>query len=217
MATAKKATKKAAKKAAKGTAKAAGPPEIMQVRIELLDIKPPIWRSVQVPATITLAEMHDVIQLSMGWEYSHLYLFGSPETELEYSSHELDNVMPDNRELLARFLKTKRDKLYYVYDMGDDWQHLIKLEAMIAREPRAKYPRCVGGARACPPEDCGGPWGYLAGLEAHADPEHPDHDDYVEWYGRFRPEAFSLAAANKRLGELRGRSRAAGSAEDDTK
>jgi hypothetical protein len=91
-------------------------------------------------------------------------------------------------------------KFTYTYDFGDNWRHVIQVEKVLAAEPGARYPRCVGGKRACPPEDCGGPWGYGDFLEAISNPKHPEHEDMLEWAGdEFDPEAFDLEAVNEEL------------------
>ena len=187
-------------KAAKATS------TVYQLKVTLKDIKPPVWRRVQVPDG-TLGDLHEVIQIVMGWTDSHLHQFvvrgtsyGPPapddfgfETDMEYEDEEgvlLSEVVKGDRKV----------KFRYEYDFGDGWQHDIEFERVVEREPRARYPRCVGGARACPPEDVGGPWGYADFLAAMADPKHEDHREMKEWIGgRFDPEVFSVDAVNKEL------------------
>src|SRR5262249_38134478 len=94
----------------------------------------------------------------------------------------------------------KRPRIGYEYDFGDGWRHEVRLEKALEPEPKVKYPRCIDGARACPPEDCVGPWGYADLLEALADPRHPEHRDMREWVGgRFDPEKFSADKVNREL------------------
>ena len=98
----------------------------------------------------------------------------------------------------------KNAPFVYEYDFGDSWQHSIQFERVVEPEPKVKYPRCAEGARACPPEDCGGVWGYADFLKAIADPKHPDHRDMKEWIGgKFDPEKFSVEAVNRELKNLR--------------
>jgi hypothetical protein len=114
------------------------------------------------------------------------------DRELDYQS--ADRVRLS--ELAARGVK----KFGYLYDFGDSWEHTITFEKPVAREPKVKYPRCVAGARACPPEDCGGAPGYYHCLDALADPKNPEHAWKIEWLGgSFDPEAFDLVATNKEL------------------
>ena len=106
----------------------------------------------------------------------------------------------DGIRLSQVFTGKKKARIVYEYDFGDSWQHEIVLEKTLEPEPKVKYPRCVEGARACPPEDCGGIWGYADFLEAISDPKHPDHRDMKEWIGgKFDPEKFSVDAVNKEL------------------
>ncbi|MGC1717342.1 MAG: plasmid pRiA4b ORF-3 family protein, partial [Isosphaeraceae bacterium] len=101
------------------------------------------------------------------------------------------------------FTGKKKPRIVYEYDFGDSWQHEIALEKTQEPDPKVKYPRCVEGARACPPEDVGGSWGYADFLEAMADPKHPEHREMKEWIGRkFDPEKFDLKAVNRELRTL---------------
>jgi hypothetical protein len=136
-----------------------GPAYTLTIRLE--DVHPPVWRQVQVPASATLASLHEIIQVAMGWSGMHLHQFGPMmwgELRGEYAtSATLDSC-----------LTTPGHTLGYLYDLGDMWVHRITLDKITAR-PRAQLPRCITGQRACPPEDCGGPWGYedtLKGLRA---------------------------------------------------
>ncbi len=91
-----------------------------------------------------------------------------------------------------------------MYDFGDSWQHEIRLEKTLVPEPKVEYPRCMDGARARPPEDCGGIWGYVEFLEAMASKDHPDHQNMKEWIGgKFDPEKFSVDEVNRELKNLR--------------
>jgi len=178
---------------------------IFQVKITLLGTRPPIWRQVQVE-DCTLAKLHEIIQLAMGWQFSHLYNFavagewyGDPEMgdDLEWKS--------DRKVKLSQIVRAGHRRFTYVYDMGDNWEHVIQVEKTVAAEPKAKYPRCIAGARACPPEDCGGVWGYEELLEAVGNPKHEEHREMLEWLGgRFNPEKFDLRAVNRQLARTAG-------------
>ncbi len=170
--------------------------KIYQIKITLKYIRPPIWRRVQVRADVTLAEFHRLLQIAMGWYDSHLHQFivgktyyGTPDID-EFS--EL-NLKDDSKAQLGRVLTKPKQKLIYEYDFGDGWEHEILLEKVFAPEPGVRYPRCIGGARACPPEDCGGAGGYENFLAAIRDPGHEEHDEYLDWIGgAFDPEEFEL-------------------------
>ncbi len=181
--------------------------KIYQLKITLKHIRPQIWRRAQVHGDITLAKLHRVIQVVMGWYDSHLHQFivgetyyGVPSLD-EFSELELKN---ERKARLDQILLKPKQKMVYEYDFGDSWQHEILLEQVLPPDPRTRYPVCLGGARACPPEDCGGVGGYEEFLEAIRDPEHEEHDEYLEWIGgEFDPEAFNLDDINRGLKSVR--------------
>jgi Plasmid pRiA4b ORF-3-like protein len=115
----------------------------------------------------------------------------------------LPDIMAYRREFLERLSRVVASgikKFTYTYDFGDNWDHAILVEKTLEAEPGVRYPRCVGGKRACPPEDCGGPWGYGDFLEAVGDPRHPEHEEMLEWAGgEFDPEAFDIETVNEEL------------------
>ncbi len=177
---------------------------VYQFKITLLDIKPPIWRRIQVPDG-TLDELHEHIQTAMGWTNSHLHQFeigrqrfGDPEMlDDGWGDHDF---IDSRKTRLSKLLEKKRRsfRFVYEYDFGDGWQHEIVYEGPHSPETGLKYPRCLEGALACPPEDCGGPWGYGDFLQAIRDPKHENHADLLEWIGgEFDPAAFSAAATTK--------------------
>jgi Plasmid pRiA4b ORF-3-like protein len=144
---------------------------ILRLKIILADTAPPIWRRVEVPAAMTLRQLHTVIQLAMGWDDDHLHRF--------HRGHDTLPARLRLDELAARGIK----HFTYLYDMGDSWEHRIQLEKQYPAEPGASYPRFVDGAMCCPPEDVGGVPGFSRFLEAMADPRHPDHDEQLDWHG----------------------------------
>ncbi|MBI4526872.1 MAG: plasmid pRiA4b ORF-3 family protein [Deltaproteobacteria bacterium] len=181
--------------------------EIYQLKITLKYSHPPIWRRVQVPGDMTLGKLHGVIQAAMGWYDSHLHQFivgkayyGLPSFD-EVSELELN----DERKVgLSKVLSKSKQKIVYEYDFGDSWQHEILLEKIVPPDSKTRYPICLGGARACPPEDCGGIGGYASFLQAISDPGHEEHKETLEWVGgEFDPEAFDLEAANRALKRIR--------------
>lgn len=131
--------------------------EIVQLKVRLLGISPMIWRRLLVPASMTLQELHGVLQVAMGWEGIHLFSFDIHA--VGYGSYELS--LADPRIALGSFDLRKNDKVFYVYDMGDHWEHEIRVEEFRKSAPKKSYPVCIGGSGACPPEDCGGPHGFL--------------------------------------------------------
>jgi hypothetical protein len=177
---------------------------IYQFKVTLKDSDPPIWRRIQIP-DCTLGELHDVLQIVMGWEDSHLHQFiirGTCYGPRDPDDIDWDMETEDEEDILiSQVTKMGRKvRFTYEYDFGDSWQHEIVLEKTLDLEPRVKYPRCVGGERACPPEDVGGVWGYAEFLAAIADPKHESHRDMKEWIGgRFDAEKFSVHAVNKDL------------------
>jgi hypothetical protein len=180
---------------------------VHQLKITLSGVsRPPVWRRVLVPADVTLGDLHDVIQVAMGWDDYHMHLFsvggqdyGSPDPELGHAS--------DRNVLLSQVLSGPGDRLGYTYDFGDDWEHDIVLEETRNAVPEETYPSCVAGKGACPPEDCGGAWGYAGLKEILADPLNEDHEDMLEWLGLdagkdFDPKKFSVTDVNARLSPL---------------
>ena len=177
----------------------ASSPSVLKLKVTLLNIKPPIWRRLLAPETMTLAQLHHAIQNVMGWRNGHLHLFeiggnqfGDPKV--------LEEVKSETRFRLSRLLQDGINKFTYTYDLGDDWRHGIQVEGIEPAAAGTLYPVCVNGKRACPPEDCGGVWGYQELLEILATPDHPERADRLEWLGReLGPEGFSIENANKAL------------------
>jgi hypothetical protein len=176
---------------------------IYQLKVTLAGVRPPVWRRLQVSGETTLAELHRVIQAAVGWTDSHLHLFETEGGRYSHLGWGLEDVKDEGVTRLREVAPGPKSRLYYEYDFGDSWEHEILLEKVTAREPGASYPRCVAGRRACPPEDCGGVWGYENFLEAVRDPEHPEHEETLEWAGgEFDPEAFDLEEVNRELQRL---------------
>jgi hypothetical protein len=177
---------------------------VYQLKITLKDIRPPIWRRVQVP-DCTLGDLHEVIQTVMGWTDCHLHQYiinGEYYGPLDPDDNGFDMETEDEEGvLLSQIIRGGRKvRFRYKYDFGDGWLHDIVFERVLKREPEVKYPRCVDGARSCPPEDVGGPWGYADFLAAIADPEHERHEIMREWFDdKFDPERFNLKKVNREL------------------
>jgi hypothetical protein len=176
---------------------------IARVYLTVLEADPAIWRRIEVPADATLEGLHDVIQVVMGWQGYHLHHFQIGDVMYGRVMPE-DPERADGRKVkLAGLGNDGVRMLEYVYDYGDDWHCAVVLEAFAAARPGVAYPRLVDGARRGPPEDVGGPWGYVDFLAAIADPRHERHAELSDWIGgAFDPDAFDLAAMNRALARL---------------
>ena len=157
-----------------------------------------------MPATIRLDRLDRVIQAAMGWTNSHLHMFIHPTGH--YGIPDLDSPVCTTNAgpPCATWPAAKATRLGYEYDFGDSWEHEILLEKLVPAEPGGRYPTCVAGERACPPEDCGGTPGYQDLIDTLADPDHPEHEDMLQWLGidkgsDFDPTHFDPADANRRL------------------
>jgi hypothetical protein len=177
------------------------PDQIYQLKITLRESKPPIWRRVLVPGKFSLYKLHQVIQLAMGWTNSHLHHFIIDGHYYSIPSPEdWEPVKDERRYTLRQLAPYVKRKFVYEYDFGDSWTHAIVVEKIAPPEAGTKYPLCLKGERACPPEDVGGIWGYETFLEAIRDPKHEEHDSYLTWIGgAFDPEAFNLDEINQVL------------------
>ena len=174
---------------------------IYQIKIMLRDSKPPIWRRLLVSSDTTLYQLHEIIQIAMGWTNSHLHQFIVGDEY--YSIPDEDDWIEyeDERKYkLQKITDTEGFKFIYEYDFGDSWDHQILIEKILPAEPDMKYPICIKGKRACPPEDIGGVWGYEDFLEAINDASHKGHEHYREWWGGdFDSEEFNLEEINQLL------------------
>jgi hypothetical protein len=177
---------------------------VYQMKVTLRGIRPPIWRRIQVAGDTTLGDLHRILQEVMGWEGGHLHEFFVHG--VSYSDplllEDLD-VMDEAKARLDKLISHEKEKFVYMYDFGDSWEHQILVEKILPMDMEANYPLCLTGKRACPPEDCGGVWGYEEMLEIIKDPEHPEYQDTRDWLGReFNPELFELQNINRRLALL---------------
>jgi hypothetical protein len=177
---------------------------VYQLDIRLAYIEPPIWRRMVVPGQVTLFSLHRMLQVVMGWENYHLHQFIVGNTYYGEPDPEYDDRMKDDRRVrLQKIAREEGASFIYEYDFGDDWRHVITVEEIEPLTPNSLAPRCLDGARACPPEDCGGIGGYEHLLEALRDRRHPEHKELRAWVGaHFDPELFSLQAINSALAIL---------------
>lgn len=176
--------------------------QVYQFKITLKGTKPPVWRRIQVPGTYTFWDLHVAIQDAMGWEDYHLHEFelvnpftgiktaiGMPDEELGFYK----KILAGWNQKIADWFSLENRSGNYTYDFGDSWGHIVKLEKILPRNKNVRYPTCIDGERACPPEDCGGVWGYENFLEAIKNPNHERHEELSEWIGgEFDPEHFDV-------------------------
>lgn len=187
-------------------AEADPPAPVYRIKIGLRGAKPPIWRRIEVPGDIGLDRLHAVIQIAFDWDDSHLHVFETPygrfgTADVELGHHDAASVT------LEQVAPAERNKIRYSYDFGDDWQHDIVVEKLLAPDLTGACPRCTGGWRAAPPEDCGGIWGYAGLVETLNDPAAPEHAQRLEWLGLddatdFDPDRFDAEAVTRALANL---------------
>ena len=176
--------------------------QIYQLKIVLKNSKPAIWRRVCVKSDILLADLHRIIQTTMGWTDSHLHQFEINQTYYAPKDFELEESKDYKRVHLQTWLNQEKGKILYEYDFGDGWIHEIILEKILPFSESQKLPVCTGGKRNCPPEDCGGVWGYAELMETIANPKHPEYKEMKEWLGSdFDPEYFDMEEINEGLAE----------------
>ncbi|HUY03254.1 MAG TPA: plasmid pRiA4b ORF-3 family protein [Rhodocyclaceae bacterium] len=216
----KPATKAGPRTAAKAKKPGAATATVHQFKITLDSSKPPIWRRIQLPSDASFWDLHCAVNDAMGWEDAHLHAFqiGGPPNAVDIGIPD-ENAMPWGEVTtlagwevpIATHFKQVGDRCTYLYDFGDDWSHDVVLEEILPRAAGGKYPRCLAGARACPPEDCGGIYGYTQLCKALTKPGKADEniEELLEWIGPdFDPKAFDAGevtfySAKRRLKALR--------------
>jgi Plasmid pRiA4b ORF-3-like protein len=182
--------------------------EIATVRIELRYTDPVIWREVEVPTSIKLTELHDIIQAAMGWDDSHLWEFTIDKQRYGLPTDDdwgYEPCKPASKVRLRDVLRPRRTTIDYIYDFGDSWKHRLTATRIRAGDPDISYPRYVGGERNGPPEDCGGTPGFYDLLDALSDPQHPNHADVKEWGGAYDPEVIEETAIKSALDRIASR------------
>jgi hypothetical protein len=178
--------------------------KVLQFKISLLEVKPAVWRRIQVVEG-TLDELHEHIQSAMGWTNSHLHQFRDKMKRYAnpnqmHEDMEVYGLIDTTTTMMSDVFRRAKTKMIYEYDFGDGWAHEVLFEGKFPAEPRSRYPVCLDGANACPPEDCGGPWGYAHLLEALSDKKHPEHAAMKEWIGgKFDAKKFTSQSATRSM------------------
>jgi hypothetical protein len=178
--------------------------DVYQLKVALLNVKPPIWRRLLITRDTNLARLHEIIQIAMGWMDTHLHQFVAGRAHYAPPNPDYDDgSTPEAGVAIRSLLKKEKQWILYEYDFGDGWSHRITLEKTLERDDDKPLPRCTGGRRACPPEDVGGPYGYIEFLKAYSNESHPDHEEKVDWAGDyFQPEEFDADEVNKLLASI---------------
>lgn len=185
--------------------------QVYEIKIILLGTKPSIWRRLRVPGDANLGWLHAVFQVAMGWTNSHLHHFLTSDARYADPRHTEDmgfGEEPDQDETKARLMQIvphEGDQFGYEYDFGDSWEHEITVEKILPHAAAAATTaHCLDGNRACPPEDCGGIWGYAELIKTLKDPKHPEHKAMQEWLGRpFNADTVDVAKTNFWLRKLK--------------
>jgi len=216
----------------KRTSKAARPEQVHELTITLKHSKPPIWRRIAVPSDMLLSDLHWVIQIAMGWTNSHLHQFivrsNKPRPKIEDirsmslekrwdkltdfmqrdrfisdPQFELEDAEDERKVKLCELAPMVKSKFIYEYDFGDGWEHVIKTVKIGPPMENIDYPVCLKGKFACPPEDCGGIWGYYEMLEILEDPKNERYEEFLDWLdGDFDPEHFDIEQINSDLVDI---------------
>lgn len=183
---------------------------IYQLQVVLLGSNPPVWRRLQVPGDARLDWLHAVLQVAIGWTNSHLHQFRVgghcySDTRVHFAEFEGDPEIREARKFtLRQIAPCEHDAFGYEYDFGDSWEHEIMVEKILPSAAAVKAALCLEGARACPPEDCGGMCGYENLLKILKNRKHPEHKTMKEWLGgAFDAEAFDLEKTNLWLKKLK--------------
>ena len=175
--------------------------KIFQLKIALNGTKPTIWRRVLVKDSISFYRLHMIIQNVMGWWNSHLHEFSVNGLRIGDPYDDDTGEVTDSKKVrLEEFLSHEKQIFTYIYDFGDNWEHIILIEKTLERDPSKKYPFCIAAKRNCPPEDCGGIWGYENLLKILQNKNHKEHKEMLDWVGgKFDSEHFDLEEVNKNL------------------
>ena len=178
---------------------ASEPWRLIHLKVTLLGTEPPIWRRLVLSGSHPLSHLHYAIQEAMGWWDAHLHVFRIGGRAYSAPDMQVSGARDSRRTWLHQVLHEGMGFIYQ-YDFGDSWEHEIVVEKVVGTSEKFQETRCPGGARACPPENCGGVWAYAHLLEAFVNPDDPDHEEAKERLGEdFDPEAFDADSVNRRL------------------
>jgi hypothetical protein len=186
--------------------------EIATLRIELKDSDPLIWRELEVPTSVTLKVLHDIVQVAMGWFDDHLWEFTLDDRRYGLPSDEDWGTGPlydATKVRLRDILKPRSTRIDYLYDFGDNWEHRLIITRVRQGDPGLGYPRYLGGERNAPPEDCGGIPGFYDMLAILADQDHPDHAEIAEWLDEYDPHTIDEIPMQYALSRIANRRNAA--------
>jgi hypothetical protein len=174
--------------------------KVYQLKIALSGSDPEIWRRILVDHNISLLELHKIIQVVMGWYNAHLHQFIIGDIYYAPKEFDVENTVDSRKVKLGNTIGMEGEKFWYEYDFGDSWQHEILLEKIVMADDETVTPHCLEGERNCPPEDCGGIWGYQDLLKVLSDPSHEEHESSIAWLGGpFDPELFDIDDLNRKL------------------
>jgi hypothetical protein len=184
-------------------------PQIYQIKITLSDTKPLIWRRFLIDPNETLFKLHKTIQIIMGWTNSHMHQYRKNKIYYGKVDKRVEadfgfEVLDEKKFKILQVLDKLKAKLIYEYDMGDSWEHILVLEKILPEDDKIKYPVCLDGAMACPPEDSGGIPGFYNFLEIIGNPDNDEYDEMMKWSGgEFNPDEFNLHAINHSLQRMK--------------
>lgn len=185
--------------------------DIIQLKISLIGSKPPIWRRILVDKNSTFFQLHQILQIVMGWENTHLHKFlfnerviSNYEEEAESSFSFLEIKVENGINIcLSELITNHKSTFTYIYDIGNYWEHKILVEDFLPPNPATQYPICIKGKLNCPPEDCGGIYSFYEMLEILSDSTHPDYKFMRQWLGKnYSPELFDIDRVNKILKKI---------------
>lgn len=178
---------------------------VFEIRIELKDTVPIVWRELVVPETLTFYEFHHAIQISFGWENYHLYSFDAKGQS--YGNLDLledVDTINDKSIFINQLLQKEQDTINYEYDFGDGWVHNIELKKIKPHTSKVNLPIVIDGAKASPPEDCGGVHGFENLKNVMKNPKDLEYKELVRWLGKpFDPNEFNIQHINEDLKKLK--------------
>lgn len=177
----------------------------LQLLVELDVVTPKVWRRILVPSSVKMSRLHDMIQSAMGWTNSHMHAFEVGDTRYGMCFDDDPDDEIDEMSVTVGQALREQERFAYEYDFGDGWTHTITIEAEYRTRNSLKFAICLAGESACPPEDVGGPSGFDRFLQALADANHEEHEDYVRWNDgdTFDRAGFDLIEVNATLQRIR--------------